>query len=122
MYHGIVQSKIDSATNVDLFQKEMKYIYDNKFKVITISQLGYDAKHNYLYIKDLGSETEMLPTNVTTPIEAPTTTTTNVTTPIEAPTTTTTNVTTPTVMPGGNIILEILKKLFGLEENIVTTH
>jgi peptidoglycan/xylan/chitin deacetylase (PgdA/CDA1 family) len=150
MYHGIGQSKIDSATNVDLFQKEMKYIYDNKFKVITISQLGYDAKHNYLYIKDLGSETEMLPTNVTTPIEAPTTTTTNVTTPIEAPTatttnvttpigaptttttnvttpieaptTTTTNVTTPTVMPGGNIILEILKKLFGLEENIVTTH
>ncbi len=159
MYHGIGQSKIDSGTNVDLFQKEMKYIYDNKFKVITISQLGYDAKNNYLYIKELGSQPELPPTNVTTPTEVPTTTTTNVTTPTEVPTTevpttevptttttnvttptevptttttnvtaptevpttTTTNVTTPRMVPEGNIILEILKNLFGLEENNPTT-
>ena len=121
MYHGIGQSKIDSGTNVDLFQKEMKYIYDNKFKVITISQLGYDAKNNYLYIKELGSQPELPTTNVTAPTEVPTTTTTNVTAPTEVPTTTTTNVTATRMASDGNIILEILKNLFGLEENNPTT-
>ena len=115
MYHGIGQSKIDSITNVDLFQKEMKYIYDNNFKVITISQLGYDAKNNYLYLKQLGSQPEVPTTSITT---------TNVTTPVKVPTTsiTTTNVTTPITAPRGNIVLEILNQLFGLKENNATSH
>ena len=115
MYHGIGQSKLDSVTNVDLFQKEMKYIYDNNFKVITISQLGYDAENNYLYLKQLGSQPEVPTTSITT---------TNVTTPVEVPTTsiTTTNVTTPIAAPRGNIVLEILNQLFGLKENNATSH
>jgi peptidoglycan/xylan/chitin deacetylase (PgdA/CDA1 family) len=131
MYHGIGQSKTDPITNVNLFQKEMKYIYDNNFKVITISQLGYDAKNNYLYLKQLGSQpevprTSIATTNVTTPTQVPTTSiaTTNVTTPTQVPTTSiaTTNVTTPIAAPGGNIVLEILNQLFGLKENNSTAH
>jgi peptidoglycan/xylan/chitin deacetylase (PgdA/CDA1 family) len=107
MYHGIGDSKRDSDTDLDLFQKEMKYIHDNKFNVITISDLAYNEKHDYLYIKDLKSETQLPEENVTTPTEVPTinatTNVTNVTTPTEVPTinatTNVTNVTTPTEVP-----------------------
>ncbi|HVD08392.1 MAG TPA: hypothetical protein VNB67_08105, partial [Nitrososphaeraceae archaeon] len=80
MYHGIGDNKKDSVTDIDLFQKEMKYLYDNKFNVITISDFAYNEKHDYLYIKDLTSETELPTENVTTTTEVPTTNvTTNVT-------------------------------------------
>ena len=115
MYHGIGQSKTDPVTSVNLFQNEMKYIYDNNFKVITISQLGYDAKNNYLYLKQLESKPEVPRTSIAT---------TNVTTPTQVPTTSiaTTNVTISTKAPGGNIVLEILNQLFGLKENNSTAH
>jgi hypothetical protein len=80
----------------------MKYLYDNKFKVITISDFVYNEKHDYLYIKDLKLGTELPTENVTTTTEVP-------------PTNATTNVTTPLSAPEGNPILEILKKLFGLK-------
>jgi peptidoglycan/xylan/chitin deacetylase (PgdA/CDA1 family) len=101
MYHGIGDGKRDSDTDLDLFQKEMKYIHDNKFKVITISDLAYNEKHDYLYIKYLESETELPAENVTTPTEVPTiNATTNVTTQTEVPTiNATTNVTTATEVP-----------------------
>jgi len=131
MYHGIGDNKKDSVTDIDLFQKEMKYLYDNKFNVITISDFAYNEKHDYLYIKDLTSETELPTENVTTTTEVPTTNvttnvttttevpttnvTTNVTTTTEVPTTNvTTNVTSPTIAPEANPILDILKKLFGI--------
>ena len=31
----------------------MRYLHDNGFKVLTISDLGYDENRNYLYIKRL---------------------------------------------------------------------
>jgi peptidoglycan/xylan/chitin deacetylase (PgdA/CDA1 family) len=104
MYHGIGDGKRDSDTDLDLFQKEMKYIHDNKFKVITISDLAYNEKHDYLYIKYLESETELPAENVTTPTEVPTiNATTNVTTQTEVPTiNATTNVTTATEVPTTN--------------------
>ncbi len=106
MYHGIGDNKKDSATDIDLFEKEMKYLHDQKFKVITISDLGYNKKNNYLFIKDIQR------------IEEPTVNvTSNVTTPAPAPTPTvnvTSNVTTPAHAPEENIILEILNNLFGL--------
>jgi len=117
MYHGIGDNKKDSVTDVDLFQKEMKYLYDNKFKVITISDFVYNEKHDYLYIKDLKLGTELPTENVTTAAEVPpTNATTNITTAAEVPpTNATTNVTTTLLAPEGNPILEILKKLFGLK-------
>jgi hypothetical protein len=29
----------------------MKYLYDNGFNVLTLTDLGYDEKENYFYIK-----------------------------------------------------------------------
>ena len=39
------------ATTIDLFEKEIKYLHDNGFKVLTMANLGYDENSNYLYIK-----------------------------------------------------------------------
>jgi hypothetical protein len=41
----------NSTTSVRLFEKEMKYLYDNGFKVITMSDIGYNKTNNHLYIK-----------------------------------------------------------------------
>ncbi|MDW0198589.1 MAG: polysaccharide deacetylase family protein [Nitrososphaeraceae archaeon] len=131
MYHDIGGEK-NSVTDIDLFQKEMKYIHDHKFNVITISDLAYNKKDNYLYVKDLIPEKELAVENVTTPAIEPTANvttnvttpaieptanvTTNVTTPAIEPTANvTTNVTTPGIPTGGNPILEALKQLFGLK-------
>jgi hypothetical protein len=56
-YHNIITSpdvkysKEASATTVNLLDAEIKYLHDNGFKVITMSQIGYDEKNNYMYIK-----------------------------------------------------------------------
>jgi hypothetical protein len=34
-----------------LFEKEIKYLHDNGFKVLTMADLGYDENSNYLYLK-----------------------------------------------------------------------
>jgi peptidoglycan/xylan/chitin deacetylase (PgdA/CDA1 family) len=38
-------------TNLKLFEKEMKYLHDNSFRVITMKDLGYEENTNYIYIK-----------------------------------------------------------------------
>ena len=40
-----------SATSLDLFEAEMKYLHDNGFRVITFADLGYDENSNSFYIK-----------------------------------------------------------------------
>jgi hypothetical protein len=37
---------------LNLFDAEMKYLYDNGFKVITMADLGYDENSKNLYIND----------------------------------------------------------------------
>jgi hypothetical protein len=44
-------AKTDLSTNIDLFNKEMKYLFDNGFKVVSTSDLGYDKNRNYFYLK-----------------------------------------------------------------------
>jgi hypothetical protein len=39
------------ATSIDLFEKEIKYLHDNGFKVLTMADIGYDENSNYLYLK-----------------------------------------------------------------------
>ena len=120
MYHKIGDNKKDSVTDVDLFHKEIKYLHDNKFKVIIISDLAYNEKHDYLYIKDLHAEAQLPAKNVTTPAVEPTAyvttnVTTNVTAPTELPTiNATTNVTGPLVSPERNHTLDIVKKVLGI--------
>ena len=57
-YHNLTQndvkytSKVYTA-NIDLFSAEMKYLYDNRFKVLTMTDLGYDENSKSLYIKGI---------------------------------------------------------------------
>jgi hypothetical protein len=41
----------NTTTDVRLFDEEMKYLYDNGFRVITMSDIGYNKTNNHLYIK-----------------------------------------------------------------------
>jgi peptidoglycan/xylan/chitin deacetylase (PgdA/CDA1 family) len=43
---------IDSTIDVNLFDREMKYLHDNGFQVLTMSDLGYNQTSNKLYIKN----------------------------------------------------------------------
>jgi peptidoglycan/xylan/chitin deacetylase (PgdA/CDA1 family) len=44
---------LDSSTiDVNLFDSELKYLYDNEFQVLTMSDLGYNQTSNKLYIKN----------------------------------------------------------------------
>ena len=56
-YHDIVLlpditiSSEPSATTLNLFNAEMKYLYNNGFNVLTFYNLGYNEKTNAFYIK-----------------------------------------------------------------------
>lgn len=50
-YHDIDYDKGIDSTDVNLFDQEMKYLHDNGFKVLPISEMGYDENTKYLYIK-----------------------------------------------------------------------
>jgi hypothetical protein len=56
-YHDIVLlpdvslSSEPSATTLNLFNAEMKYLHDNGFNVLTFYNLGYDDKNNIFYLK-----------------------------------------------------------------------
>ena len=52
IYHRAGDTEtIDYNTDVDLFKNEMKYLHDGKFIVLTMSDLAYDSKNDYLYVK-----------------------------------------------------------------------
>jgi len=40
-----------SSTDTNLFAAEMKYLHDDGFDVIPMSDLGYDQNTNLMYIK-----------------------------------------------------------------------
>ena len=50
-YHIIDNSLNPSSTDINLFAAEMKYLQDNHFKVLPMSDLGYDQNSNLMYIK-----------------------------------------------------------------------
>jgi peptidoglycan/xylan/chitin deacetylase (PgdA/CDA1 family) len=49
-YDDVIESKIPTDTSVKLFDSEMKYLYENGFKVLTMADLGYDVNRGTLYI------------------------------------------------------------------------
>ena len=52
IYHRAGDTEtIDYNTDVDLFKIEMKYLHDGKFTVLTMSDLAYDSKNDYLFVK-----------------------------------------------------------------------
>jgi peptidoglycan/xylan/chitin deacetylase (PgdA/CDA1 family) len=50
-YPDLSDSNRSIDTTLNLFDAEMRYLYDNGFKVITIADLGYDANSKSVYIK-----------------------------------------------------------------------
>ncbi|HKQ21451.1 MAG TPA: polysaccharide deacetylase family protein, partial [Nitrososphaeraceae archaeon] len=101
MYHDIGDESEDAITSVDLFAKEMKYLHDNNFHVITISDLSYDENNDYLYVKDVALEPESPHENIPAPVIEPTeNVTANITAPAEVPPiNATANVTAPAEVP-----------------------
>ena len=57
VYHKVDNNnKDDYSTGIDLFAKEMKYLHDNGFKVLTMGDLAYNGNNNnnnnyYIYVK-----------------------------------------------------------------------
>jgi peptidoglycan/xylan/chitin deacetylase (PgdA/CDA1 family) len=51
IYHRMGNTASNYLTSSDLFEKEMKYLYDNNFKVLTMKDLRYDENNNYFYIQ-----------------------------------------------------------------------
>ena len=95
----------------------MKYLHDNNFHVITISDLSYDDDNDHLYVKDVALEPELPDENVTTPIVEPIENiTSDITAPVEEPEiNATANVTAPLISAKGNETLDIVKKVLGIE-------
>jgi hypothetical protein len=50
-YHSIDNDKAKDSTDINLFDAEMKYLHDNGFKVITMSDIGYNENTRYMYLK-----------------------------------------------------------------------
>lgn len=51
-YHNIYNNnRTQDSTDVSEFAREMKYLFDNGFRVLTLGDLGYDTKNNVLYIR-----------------------------------------------------------------------
>ena len=50
-YHRLDTNK-DFDTSPELFEQEMKYLYENGYNVITLADLGYDENQERFYIKD----------------------------------------------------------------------
>jgi hypothetical protein len=50
-YHIIDNSKDPSSTDLNFLAAEMKYLHDNGFKVIPMSDLGNDESTNYMSIE-----------------------------------------------------------------------
>jgi peptidoglycan/xylan/chitin deacetylase (PgdA/CDA1 family) len=51
-YRDLSDSNRPIDTTVNLFDAEMRYLYDNGFKVLTMANLGYDEYSQSLYIKN----------------------------------------------------------------------
>src|SRR5206468_7569980 len=56
VYHNVGDLGIDYNTDLDLFNKEMKYLHNGNFTVLTMADLAYNDKGNYLYIKEFQPE------------------------------------------------------------------
>lgn len=50
-YHIVDNSLNPSSTDTNLFATEMKYLHDNDFNVVPMSELEYNHTSNFIYIK-----------------------------------------------------------------------
>jgi hypothetical protein len=70
-YHDLDYGyRTPDSTSVNLFDAEMKYLYDNGFTVLTMADLGYDESTHQLYIEYIGPSTIKQIGSTTTQTEA----------------------------------------------------
>jgi Polysaccharide deacetylase len=71
-YHDLDHNITPDSTSVNLFDAEMKYLYDNGFTVLTMADLAYDESTHQLYIEYIGPSTikQIGSTTTTTQTEA----------------------------------------------------
>src|ERR671915_2155932 len=71
-YHDLDHNITPDSTSVNLFDAEMKYLYDNGFTVLTMGDLAYDESTHQLYIEYIGPSTirQIGTTTTTTQTEA----------------------------------------------------
>lgn len=53
-YHRVDREKTATSTSPDLFEAEMRYLFDNEFSVLTMDDFGYDEDTHYLTISNNG--------------------------------------------------------------------
>jgi len=63
-YHDLTYNiqdynKAATTITVPLFDKEMKYLHDNGFKVLLLNQFGFDSANNLFYIKKVPDTTNL---------------------------------------------------------------
>ncbi|CAN5623604.1 hypothetical protein BH18THE1_BH18THE1_04330 [soil metagenome] len=57
VYHRFGEPEADGYnTEIELFKKEMKYLHENGFTVLTMADLGYDNKANYIHVKQFDEQ------------------------------------------------------------------
>jgi len=56
-YHDLDHNITPDSTSVNLFDAEMKYLYDNGFRVLTMADLVYDESTHQLYMAHIGPST-----------------------------------------------------------------
>ena len=69
-YHDLDHNITPDSTSVNLFDAEMKYLYDNGFTVLTMADLAYDESTHQLYIEYIGPSTIRQIGSTTTQTEA----------------------------------------------------
>ncbi|HVD08132.1 MAG TPA: polysaccharide deacetylase family protein, partial [Nitrososphaeraceae archaeon] len=56
-YHRVGETGDIYNTSLKLFEAQMKYLYENDFKVLTMADLAYNDKSNYFFVKEFQPET-----------------------------------------------------------------
>ena len=64
-YSNEVYNELPSTIMVRLFAQMMKYLHDNGFKILTMSQLGCDTTNNLFYLRNILSPTSTPTTTAT---------------------------------------------------------
>jgi hypothetical protein len=57
VYHRVGESGDIYNTSLKLFEAQMKYLYENDFRVLTMADLAYNDKSNYFFVKEFQPET-----------------------------------------------------------------
>jgi hypothetical protein len=57
VYHRVGESGDIYNTSLKLFEDQMKYLYENNFRVLTMADLAYNNKSNYFFVKEIQPET-----------------------------------------------------------------